>query len=99
MDGALKSKGRPVLGPPHRSPTGILKASLGLLFTGTPAGLTQANLLGELGALLGVVRSRERVVLRQPPLFLIALRRQIMCGRDMALEHLLLVAALQADDR
>ncbi len=58
----------------------------------------QPDLLGEFGALLGVVGRHHRIVRRQTPLCPILVGCQIVSSANVPLQHLQLLAVLEADD-
>src|SRR4051794_6489879 len=58
----------------------------------------EADLLREAGALLRVGRGDHRVVVGQAPPLAVLLGRHVVAGLEMPLEHLQLLAVLEADD-
>ena len=59
---------------------------------------SQSQFQRQIGTLLGIVRSDHRVIRRQSPFRPILVRRQVIGSFQMPLEHLQLLAVLEADD-
>ncbi len=92
--------------PGHDSPTGVADPEAGLSNparrarrqAATRAAGAEADLLGQGGPMLGVVRRHHRVVGAQAPALAILVRRHVVGAHQVALQHLQLLAVLQADD-
>src|SRR3954470_24548678 len=72
----------------------------GLTLLPLPAALAafaQADLLGEVAALLGIVRRHHRIVGRQVPALAIFVGAHLVARPQITLQHLQLFAVLQAD--
>src|SRR5690606_27364238 len=58
----------------------------------------ETDFLGQLAALLGVVRRHHGIIGGKLPALAVILRRHAVGGAQMALQHLQLLAVLEADD-
>src|ERR1700732_5031958 len=89
----LKGGGEPIP-PPAPVPTAANLSSGGA----APSARTEADLLGKLAALAGIVGRHHGIVGRQIPTLAIVVRAEIVGGLEVALQHLELFAVLEADD-